>query len=233
MIAVWFWRLDQPAPIAERLAACLSAEEIARAGRFLRAGDGARFRAARGGLRQLLAREIGADPSRLAFAQTQWGKPELAGPEAGRVNFNLSHTARGSMALAALAVSRDCEVGIDVEGIGRMETDVSRGFTEAERAELQQGAETDWPLRFFQIWTAKEAVLKAVGTGFAHGLDAVCVARKGGRRVPQWLGSRVEGPAQIAIEEFSVGADLVGALAAVGRDGPLGLDVRCEHEFAQ
>jgi phosphopantetheinyl transferase len=86
------------------------------------------------------------------------GKPFL--PENVSMKFNLSHGGN----YAVLAVS-DKEIGVDIESLSRkanIDKIAKRVFTEAEQAYIK-GQDT---LRFFQIWTAKEAVMKATGLGF-------------------------------------------------------------------
>src|SRR5437016_1061664 len=86
---VWTVAIGGPArpenacsPDARRPEIC-SADERARAARFVRPQDGAAFLAARGALRVVLARYVGAAPGTLVFATGEWGKPALAGAYAG------------------------------------------------------------------------------------------------------------------------------------------------------
>ena len=125
--------------------------------------------AARALLRRTLAPAAGADPADLRFAYTAAGKPALAGgPE-----FSLAHS--GDHALVAVAFG--AAVGADLERI-RAEParppSVERYFSEPERAELAALDEEARRRRFFDLWTLKEAYLKATGEGVrAHGLGAL------------------------------------------------------------
>lgn len=96
-----------------------------------------------------------------AFAENAQGKPCLRGQD---LHFNLSHTE----GLVAVALSRGAEIGVDVE-IQRDLPDrdgVARTvFRPEEIAGMQACA--DPVARFFQLWTAKEAVMKATGLGFS------------------------------------------------------------------
>jgi 4'-phosphopantetheinyl transferase len=83
-------------------------------------------------------------------------------------HFNLSHSGR----YAALAWQYQDEVGLDLEDTHR-EVDFSelgqRFFARSEAALLRQSSH---PRRlFFEIWTAKEAYIKAIGSGLHHPLD--------------------------------------------------------------
>ena len=73
--------------------------------------------------------------------------------------FNISHSRRYSV----IAVSEN-EVGIDIEmHEGPNEKLMERCFTEDEQEFAKKSEEN-----FLRIWTAKEAVLKFLGTGFSY-----------------------------------------------------------------
>jgi 4'-phosphopantetheinyl transferase len=73
-----------------------------------------------------------------------------------------------------VALERD--VGIDVEHIERR-VDIDQlarsVFSDAERTALARLAEERRRLRFFELWTLKEAYIKAVGKGLALPLQAI------------------------------------------------------------
>lgn len=131
------WRVDLDAPGADL--GCLSADERARAARFLRDGPRRRWQAGRAALRAVLGGYLGIAPAAVELRIGHRGKPALAGPEAS-LRFNLSH----SDELALIALARGREVGIDVERIG-------------ER-----------PPSFYAEWTRREALGKCFGGGLAE-----------------------------------------------------------------
>jgi 4'-phosphopantetheinyl transferase len=158
------------APLASTLtaiadpAALLSDAERERAGRFAFEKDQAHYISCRTALRLLLGRYTGVPPDKIVFRYEPHGKPALAGVPGWQ--FNVSH----SRDLAAIAISRYDAVGIDVE---RIDLDFPRGEVASEilapdeirdLAALDAGAQ---PAYFFQLWTLKEALLKAVGCGFS------------------------------------------------------------------
>jgi 4'-phosphopantetheinyl transferase len=157
--------LDQPLSRLERFEAILSANERARAARFVFTPDRNRFVAARAILREILAWLLHANPAQLAFTYGVHGKPRLASPVAGQfLHFNLAH----SDALAVYIVSAQNAVGIDVERIRPIRgvrAIVAQFFSARENAEwrlLSAGRKTT---AFFEYWTCKEALLKAAGNG--------------------------------------------------------------------
>ena len=108
-----------------------------------------------------LPRELGAE--RVEFETGANGKPLLAGAAADW-GFNLSHA--GAYAVAALA--RGAAVGVDLESTARkadIERLGERVFSESERALVRAGGRA----AFFELWSQKEALLKALGCGWADG----------------------------------------------------------------
>lgn len=125
------------------------------------------FAVCRGVLRTLLGAYLRVDPAELRFCYGARGKPHLR-DATGRdlLQFNLSH----SGALALIAVSWNCRLGVDLE---RLRADFpmarvsKRIFSLAENAILQQLPLNRRIAAFFECWTRREAYLKAIGQGFA------------------------------------------------------------------
>lgn len=150
-----------------RLQGCcgvLSAEELIRAGRFAFEGDRQHFIIAHAALRTVLARYVGGEPSELEFTVGAFGKPRLV-QHFTDVRFNLSHTD----GLALIAISQGHEVGVDVERVNRdieFEEIADHYFDPREAWDLRIAPPDERACRFFEVWTRKEACLKASGTGF-------------------------------------------------------------------
>lgn len=159
------------APVAHWLAA----GERARAARYARRDDRARFAQARAMLRRLLAARLGCRPESVALAEGPHGKPLVKGAGDRPPPFNVSHS--GRYALIALAdPAAVSEVGVDIECC-RPDVDVGAvlglAFTAAERGAVR--ADPD-PLRaLYARWTGKEAVLKACGLGIAQHLRQIAI----------------------------------------------------------
>ncbi len=161
-VDMWVWSLDQPAHTIARHAALLNGDERARAGRFLNEGHASRFVIGRGGLRLRLARYMNIPPAEIAFTYGPHGKPLLVGAKAP--HFNLAH----SDGEVVLAVCHEQAVGIDIERGHRPDGDiVGRFFSVAENHAWQFLPEAERERAFFRAWTAKEALLKALGVGLS------------------------------------------------------------------
>ena len=120
-------------------------------------------------MRQILAAYIpGESAADLRFTKGEYGKPYLEAAPALR--FNLSHS--GDWGL--LAVGHDIEVGVDIETIkprAGLAGLVAKCFSAAEQQYWQQLPPQQQVEVFFEIWTRKEALVKAVGRGIALGLE--------------------------------------------------------------
>jgi 4'-phosphopantetheinyl transferase len=158
-VRIYAIELDRPEKEVAALGGVLTADELLRAGRIRSQEGRNRAVVTRAALRELLARELDSAPEELVFAVGPHGKPRLDAESAG-VRFNLSH----SDGLALIAITRDVEVGVDLEEI-RPRPDLTRVarrvFTEAEREAVAIGGEQ----AFYRHWVAKEAFVKATGRG--------------------------------------------------------------------
>jgi 4'-phosphopantetheinyl transferase len=153
------------------LAQALSYDEAIRAGRFRFERDRRRFVVARGVLRIILGRYTGFEPSQLRFRYGERGKPYLSASFGSyTLHFNVSH----SHELALYAVTRDYEVGVDLEYIRPIpdaEQIAERFFSTRENVALRAIPVDLKYEAFFTCWTRKEAYIKARGEGLSLPLD--------------------------------------------------------------
>ena len=172
------WRADLELGPQElyRLQQTLSPDELDRIARLHFPKDQQRFIAARGILRDILARYLGRSPAELHFSYTSFGKPSLASDcAADSLRFNLSHS--GSIAL--YAVTRQREVGIDLERIEpRFAADdiAEKFFSRNEIAAFHFLPASARLRAFFNCWTRKEAYVKARGAGLQIPLESFDVS---------------------------------------------------------
>jgi 4'-phosphopantetheinyl transferase len=162
-----------PALVGAEVTACLSAAERKQAERFRFEKDAVHWRACRAALRSVLGEALGIPPETVAFQFGEFGKPSLS-PSGNGLHFNLSHCRD----LALIALCRDGAVGIDVEPADRA-TSLSGCEDAFCHPEEIAGLPNDEVLRvptLMEIWTKKEALLKALGTGFSVAAQSVSVA---------------------------------------------------------
>ena len=104
----------------------------------------------------------------------------LARSHASTIDFNWSH----SDDRALIAVGRDVSLGIDIERLRdrpRAMEIAERYFSADEANMLSALPAADRGAAFLELWTAKEAVLKALGRGIAFGLHRLNIAIDRGR----------------------------------------------------
>ncbi|MER5311975.1 4'-phosphopantetheinyl transferase superfamily protein [Streptomyces sp. NPDC002773] len=122
--------------------------------------------ASRAALLTAATRVCGVAPGSLRLRHDHLGRPLLSGLGEG-LWVSLSH-GRG---LAALALSDVGPVGVDVEVPRRVAAEqlAARWFPAAEAAWVRARPEAERDLAFFWLWTHKEAMGKAYGTGLDSG----------------------------------------------------------------
>lgn len=207
-VELWVWTLDVDDAMRGRLGAHLSADEAERAARFVFERDRQRYITARGRMREILAHEAQTSPAALRFAYSDHGKPSLEG--AGGLRFNLSH----SEALAALAVCREHEIGVDIELIRPLKEDIAeRFFSRSEVAALKALPESEQLDAFYRCWTRKEAVVKAVGEGLSRPLDTFDVSLEAGAARLLRMESESAGPGAWKLAHFAPAPGFAGAVA--------------------
>jgi 4'-phosphopantetheinyl transferase len=170
-VHVWHAGLELAETHWRQAVATLAPDERERAARFRLERHRRRFVAARGLLRQILGAYLGLDAGGVCLAYTANGKPGLAASEA-RLAFNLSH----ADGLAIYAVTRDRQVGIDVERVRPMADLLEiagQHFSAREKDLLARLSGARRRTAFFRAWTCKEAWLKSSGVGLAFPLARV------------------------------------------------------------
>jgi len=179
-VHVWWVELDDPRLDYDALYSTLAEDEAARAGRIRKHGERYRWIVARATLRQILGRYVGIEPSLVRFSYSIDGRPRLSGQLNDQaLQFSLSHA--GSYALCAIA--RGYRVGVDVEIQGAFNHDdlARHRFTPQEVDLLASLPSSERGAWFVQLWTYKEAYVKARGLSLDTVLnDIVMVPRATG-----------------------------------------------------
>lgn len=151
----------------------LSAAERQRAARFHHVSDRWEFVLGRLMARHLLAERSGVAPAAFEFAENAHGRPEVGQPVLeSPLRFNLSH----SGGLVACVIGGTLQVGVDIERLDRPPIDprVIRRYCSAdEQAALAGLPDAMRHERFLELWTLKEAYVKARGTGLTLPLAKV------------------------------------------------------------
>jgi len=137
-------------------------------------------------LRRLLASRGGIDEHAVVLVRDAGAKPRACAADGAWLpSFNVSHAGD----CLAIALARAGEIGVDVEPAGRCgapgidaEAIAQRHFAPAERSLIAAAPPGERPALFLRLWTLKEAVLKAAGTGLCHPLDGIDMSAPGARQ---------------------------------------------------
>lgn len=170
------WPYDIPTP------EILSAEERERYLRISLASVRTRFAQSHVFVRETLSRFAPVKPGDWEFGAEEFGRPFIRGPADGLgLDFNLSHTRD----YAACVVTDGARCGIDIELIrppSYLMPIARRQFASEECAELEKLEEEARLRRFFELWTEKEAWVKARGQGLRLA-TTLCIGQVPGVRL--------------------------------------------------
>ncbi|WP_430391988.1 4'-phosphopantetheinyl transferase family protein [Dyella sp. 20L07] len=156
----------------------------------------------------VLAAYLGIPVSDVQLEEAEHGRPSLASAHRDAFAFNWTH----SHDQALIAIARGVVPGIDLERLRphpRALLIAERYFSPDETAALAALPEDQRDRAFLELWTAKEAVLKAIGRGIAFGLHRLSIGgsaalpvlgRLEGHQADQWQLHR------LALDEAHVGA---------------------------
>jgi len=210
-VEVWTCGLEGAAELAGRYLPLLSADEVERAARYKGPGLRDAFILGRGVTRTILARRLGGDPREISFSYSTYGKPSL--PADRGVHFNVSH----SHALLICGLTGAAPLGVDVERVRPMPDAANlaaRFFSAAEAERIRSASPESVAPLFFDIWTRKEAFLKATGAGFSRSLGSFTVSSDPAE-LPRFerIAEPADDPAQWSLRSFVPAESYVGALA--------------------
>ncbi|MFC4525616.1 4'-phosphopantetheinyl transferase family protein [Dyella halodurans] len=157
----------------------------------------------------MLGAYLGLPAEAVQLEESDHGRPHLApAHHHGAFAFNWSH----SSDQALIAIARGIVPGVDLERLRahpRALPIARRYFGPEESASLETLTDGQRDRAFLELWTAKEAVLKALGRGLAFGLhrlsigglpEAPVLGRLEGHEADQWQLHR------LALDEHHVGA---------------------------
>ena len=119
--------------------------------------------------RLILSQYTNTEPHSLSFMRNAHGKPSLV-DNINNLSFNLSH----NNDLLIMAICVNDNIGCDIENPIRkisIEPISRRYFSQQEHQQLCELIGEAKKQRFFEIWTLKEAFVKATGVGISLGLD--------------------------------------------------------------
>lgn len=124
----------------------------------------------RGTAKRLIARQLGLRPNAVRLDHDERGRPFIAQPAGAGLHLSLA--TRDGLVAVALAYE---SVGIDVERIDLAAALPLATLHPQECEALLVLPGPARPLAFAQLWSAKEAYVKALGTGFLRAPESFAV----------------------------------------------------------
>jgi 4'-phosphopantetheinyl transferase len=151
----------------------LTNDERSRAEKFLFDEDRNTYLICHGLLRMILSWKLNKNPLEVTFTIDENSKPGLDG---NPLYFNITHV-RDAF---AIAISKHYYVGIDMEN---WDQDIDflpiiKEYFSIRECKFILETKTDSQDRFFLLWTRKEALLKAIGTGIVTDLAQIEVVNR-------------------------------------------------------
>ncbi|MEO6053489.1 MAG: 4'-phosphopantetheinyl transferase superfamily protein [Chthoniobacterales bacterium] len=159
-VQLWSVFLDQDATAVHKLYNLLNDEERLRAAKFKFDRDRIRWVVSRASLRIALGQWLNFPPAEIELSITDTGKPFVAQTP---ISFNLSHSENFTL----IVITADEPVGVDIEPLNRGKEllTCTAEFLHPDEQALLEKDDIDKSRFLIRTWCAKEAYLKATGTG--------------------------------------------------------------------
>lgn len=151
----------------------LSDYEINKATRFYKKEDALCYSVTHAMLRFLLSGTLNLNPRKILIESTDNNKPEILNTE---IDFNISHSA--NYGCVAIADNKNLKIGIDLERIKELKdinVIINDYMSKAEQEYILNSDNilSNKKVRFYEIWTRKESLLKMTGIGLVDNLNEI------------------------------------------------------------
>jgi 4'-phosphopantetheinyl transferase len=175
-VQIWIADLQTWKNYATPMRLLLSKQEQDRLERYKIPIKKQEFLSSRGILKFILSKYTGIPPEHVQLEISPDGKPFLPGSQ---IQFNISHSAEKLICVLCL----DNLIGVDIQEIYPITGSdhiIQTFFSPAEVQYLSSAAAQQRNQElFFAIWTAKEAYLKAVGSGIRRSFNQLSIIPEG------------------------------------------------------
>jgi 4'-phosphopantetheinyl transferase len=150
----------------------LSKDEKTRADKFYFEHHRKNFIIFRATLRQTVSKHLNISAEKIKFKYAKFGKPEIiTAQNKQNIQFNISHSEN----IALIAICKNKHIGIDIEQVRDLkdyQKISERFFSKKENQAVLKEPIKNQIKTFFQIWTRKEALIKASGKGLFQNLNS-------------------------------------------------------------
>lgn len=164
----------------------------------------------RGVAARILPRQLGLPPEAIAIGHDERGRPLVAQPRGSGLHLSLA--TRAGMVAVALAHG---PVGVDVEALDDAAAPPLGVLHPEETAWLSGQSPSQRPLAFARLWSAKEAYVKALGTGFVRPPESFAVALSPEGRITVRDGARAVAASGVSRTIENGGQEILAAAMVV------------------
>lgn len=154
----------------------------------------------RGMARRIVARQLGCPEEAVAIAHDAAGRPFLDLPQEAGLHLSLATRA----GIVAVGLARH-PLGVDVEQVDERAAPPLDLLHPDERSALDAVASAERPRSFARLWAAKEAYVKALGSGF--------------RRAPESFAVSLLSEKAFRVADASAPTDAIGVLRTMKNGG--------------
>ncbi|QQE72795.1 4'-phosphopantetheinyl transferase superfamily protein [Brevibacillus composti] len=185
-----------PQHIYDALIEQVSDEKRQKISRFRKQADACRTLLADVLARTVVSRTHQIAKEELDFQYDAYGKPSVKGR--AHIHFNASHS--GDWVVLAISPA---PVGIDVEKITPQHVGIAkRFFSPIEYEDFARQPVENRCAYFYDLWTLKEAYLKAVGKGLSIPLDSFAIRKQGHDHF--YLSAHAESPERWYFKQYGL-----------------------------
>lgn len=154
----------------DNLSKLLSLDELQRASTYYTPQLRSRFCISHAILRKILARHTYTTPENIRYVYNEFNKPYLNQPQKSYWHFSMSY----SQNITCYAVAQYKEIGIDIEHcypLTNLQELIETTASVREQRVLSSLVKYKKIDAFYTLWTQKEALVKALGTGLSYPLN--------------------------------------------------------------
>ena len=216
-VAYWYYaQIRRDVPWLDWCGTVLSVDEQARSARYVRTKSAVDYRSSHGALRLWLSARTGMTPAALRFVADAGGKPE---PVPKDWVFNLSHSE--TYWGAVFHSHPHAQVGIDIEAVARFSNawpDLAGHILSCdEQVAWSDAPPRDPAIALACLWTRKEALLKAIGTGLIRPMGSISVGWDPGPLLIEALDMDGRAACWTIYDLVPLPVDVAGAVALRGK----------------
>lgn len=164
-VHLWKIQIKENETYLNTLKKYLNKNEINNSEEFRQKIDQIRFIFSRAMLKRILSIYTNKPVNDLIFSYNKFNKPYIKNNL--HIHFNISHS--NDLIIFAFTISH--QIGTDIENIKLIEEIDSISklvFSEIEYYQWKNTPEENKIFSFYQLWTYKESIIKAIGTGFSY-----------------------------------------------------------------